>query len=109
GCTTTTTTNNDTWAISSLASGTGVRLPMARQLHTAVWTGAELIVWGGWGGGSGACNEGGVYEAAPESWLLSALASAPAGPVRAAPRAPSRASPPAGARRPRVVGGSPRC
>jgi hypothetical protein len=67
--------DDDSWALSSLANGTGARLPSARQLHTAVWTGAELIVWGGWDGGNGAFNDGGVYQPATDSWLVSALAT----------------------------------
>ena len=28
----------------------GVNAPTARSLHTAVWTGTEMIVWGGYDG-----------------------------------------------------------
>jgi hypothetical protein len=40
----------DTWMPTSTA-----RAPTGRKLHTAVWTGSEMIVWGG----SGATNTGG--------------------------------------------------
>lgn len=34
----------DSWALTSTASG----VPIGRGQHTAVWTGAEMIVWGGY-------------------------------------------------------------
>src|SRR5213076_577838 len=34
---------DDTWT----ATSTGTNAPAARELHTAVWTGSEMIVWGG--------------------------------------------------------------
>ena len=34
----------DTWVTTSI-----VNAPAARELHTAVWTGSEMIVWGGTG------------------------------------------------------------
>jgi len=35
-----------------------------RQFHSAVWTGSEMIVWGGDGGGGvGRLNTGGRYAA----------------------------------------------
>ena len=37
----------DSWASSSLVNATGTNVPSARQLHTAVWTGTTMIVWGG--------------------------------------------------------------
>jgi hypothetical protein len=35
----------DSWAATSITNA-----PDARYNHTAVWTGSEMIVWGGWGG-----------------------------------------------------------
>ena len=37
---------NNTWTATSTAGA-----PAARERHTAVWTGSEMIVWGGWGNG----------------------------------------------------------
>jgi hypothetical protein len=34
---------DDSWAPTS----TGVNVPHARGAHTSVWTGAEMIIWGG--------------------------------------------------------------
>ncbi len=49
--------------------------PSARQEHTAVWTGSEMIVWGGQG--LGALNDGGRYNPAANSWSALATAGAP--------------------------------
>jgi len=43
--------------------------PSARYGHTAVWTGTEMIVWGGWGGGA-ELNNGGRYNPATGQWTL---------------------------------------
>jgi len=37
-------------------------------LHTAVWSGTEMIVWGGYGG-SGRVNSGGRYEPLADNWV----------------------------------------
>ena len=43
-----------------------VGAPAGRSRHTAVWTGSEMIVWGGdWGT---AMNDGGRYDPATDSW-----------------------------------------
>ncbi|MDP9186205.1 MAG: hypothetical protein M3O72_02460, partial [Verrucomicrobiota bacterium] len=46
--------SDDTW------TPTFSGVPDARYLHTAVWTGTEMIVWGGYG--SGYLNTGGRYN-----------------------------------------------
>ena len=38
--------------------------PAARYFHTAVWTGSEMIVWGGINGAN-LWNDGGRYDPAP--------------------------------------------
>jgi len=38
--------------------------PSARQSHTAVWTGTEMIIWGG----ASYLNSGGRYEPATDTW-----------------------------------------
>ena len=41
--------------------------PEARTLHTAVWTGQEMIVWGGFDG-SKTLNRGGIYNPQTDTW-----------------------------------------
>ncbi|MCP3977960.1 MAG: hypothetical protein GY716_01335 [bacterium] len=59
----------------SQTSTTG-SVPPARSDHTAVWTGAEMIVWGG-ADGTGALDSGGRYDPVLDSWA-SVAAGAPA-------------------------------
>jgi hypothetical protein len=53
----------DVWA--TLSTGPGV--PSGRSEHSAVWTGSEMIVWGGIGIG-GAVDTGGRYAPASDTW-----------------------------------------
>jgi N-acetylneuraminic acid mutarotase len=53
---------SNTWAPMSSAGA-----PSPRDIHTAVWTGTEMIVWGGLGAG-GYRNDGGRYNPATDSW-----------------------------------------
>ena len=52
--------------------------PAARGYHTAVWTGSEMIVWGGtdhnnyW-------NTGGRYNPGTNSWTATSTTNAPVG------------------------------
>jgi hypothetical protein len=39
--------------------------PAARSLHTAVWTGSQMIVWGGARSTSDVLGKGGVYIRGP--------------------------------------------
>ena len=48
---------------------------MARIFHTAVWTGSEMIVWGGLNGVS--LNTGGRYNPSTNSWTATSTTSAP--------------------------------
>jgi N-acetylneuraminic acid mutarotase len=52
--------------------------PVQRQLHTAVWTGNEMIVWGGFSGVSYR-NTGGRYNPITDSWVATTNANPPAG------------------------------
>lgn len=52
------------WKATNLAGA-----PSARYSHTAVWTGAEMIVWGGSIGGGPGVNTGGRYIPATDSWV----------------------------------------
>ncbi len=51
--------------------------PSARGLNTAVWTGSEMIVWGG--SGSGNLNTGGRYNPATDTWTAMSTTGAPTG------------------------------
>lgn len=53
-----------------------INAPSARGLHTAVWTGSEMIVWGG-KGPAGELNTGGRYDPATDSWTATEITSAP--------------------------------
>jgi hypothetical protein len=66
---------DDTWTATSTANA-----PQGRELHTAVWTGTEMIVWGGWN--SGALNTGGRYNPSTDSWTGTSTTNAPVGHYR---------------------------
>jgi N-acetylneuraminic acid mutarotase len=64
----------DTWIL------TNTLAPLNRAEHTAVWTGAEMIVWGGYSGFYE--NTGGLYSPATDHWVPTSTTSAPAGRFR---------------------------
>ena len=69
GCT------DDTWTPTSAP-------PDGRVGHTAVWTGSEMIVWGGFQPANlfgPAFNTGGRYDPSTDNWTTTSLAHAPAG------------------------------
>ncbi|WP_456375910.1 Kelch repeat-containing protein [Thiolapillus sp.] len=57
----------DTWKIPDL--------PAERYQHSAVWTGTEMIVWGGWNGAY--LNTGGRYDPVTDIWTATSLSGAP--------------------------------
>ena len=57
----------DTWLPTSL-----VGAPSARAGHTAVWTGSQMLIWGGSGGATG-----GRYEPSSDQWTSISTAGAP--------------------------------
>ncbi|HKQ62081.1 MAG TPA: thrombospondin type 3 repeat-containing protein [Candidatus Polarisedimenticolaceae bacterium] len=60
----------DTWSPTS----TGANTPSARQHHTAIWTGTEMIVWGGYGSSPGATvNTGGRYNPTTDTWTPTSI------------------------------------
>jgi N-acetylneuraminic acid mutarotase len=59
---------DDTWTATSTTNA-----PTARALHTAVWTGSEMIVWGG----QGFLNTGGRYNPGTDSWTATSTINAP--------------------------------
>ncbi len=55
--------STDTWTPTS----TGANVPAARYSHSAVWTGTEMIVWGGYTGAA-RINTGGRYDPSTDTW-----------------------------------------
>jgi hypothetical protein len=55
--------SSDLWLPTSTTNA-----PLARQNHTAAWTGTEMIIWGGAGPGYPFMNSGGQYNPALDSW-----------------------------------------
>jgi N-acetylneuraminic acid mutarotase len=62
---------DDTWTATSIASA-----PDGRFYHTAVWTGTEMIVWGGTDNSS-FFNTGGRYNPSTDSWTATGTTNAP--------------------------------
>jgi N-acetylneuraminic acid mutarotase len=65
------TCTDDTWIATSTTNA-----PDGRADHTAVWTGSEMIIWGG-DNGSGNLNTGGRYDPATDNWTATSTTSAP--------------------------------
>src|SRR5207302_1445061 len=61
---------DDTWTPTNVISA-----PNGRQLHTAIWTGSEMIVWGGYSGSY--LNTGGRYNPSTDSWTATSTTGAP--------------------------------
>jgi N-acetylneuraminic acid mutarotase len=61
---------SDSWTPTSTTNA-----PSARYLHTAVWTGTEMIVWGG--GGYPGTNTGGRFNPDTDSWTPTSTTNAP--------------------------------
>jgi hypothetical protein len=68
----------DTWTPGGIPTNNA---PVARGEHTAVWTGTEMIIWGG-ADGVTLVNTGGRYHAASNSWFVSGTSVAAAPTVR---------------------------
>jgi N-acetylneuraminic acid mutarotase len=63
---------DDTWTTTGTAND-----PDPRDSHTAVWTGTEMIVWGGFSN-LAVLNSGGRYNPSTDSWTTTSSANAPA-------------------------------
>ena len=50
--------------------------PSAREMHTAVWTGSKMIIWGGQTN-SGSTNTGGIYDPVSNTWTSMSTNNAP--------------------------------
>ena len=62
----------DTWTPTNTTNA-----PAARVQHRAVWTGSEMIVWGGFN--PSPLNTGGRYNPSTDSWTATSTINAPAG------------------------------
>ena len=51
--------------------------PSPRYGHSAVWTGVEMIVWGGMGPDHGPLNDGARYNPTADTWTATSVVGAP--------------------------------
>ena len=51
-----------------MPTSTGANVPAARYYQSAVWTGTEMILWGGFSG-SAYLNSGGRYNPSNNTWV----------------------------------------
>jgi hypothetical protein len=56
---------------------TTINAPAARWGHDAIWTGTEMILWGGNSGTGSYLNSGGRYNPATDSWTVTSTTNAP--------------------------------
>jgi len=63
---------SDTWTAMSTMNA-----PDGRQSHSAVWTGSQMIVWGGYDTSGFVANTGGRYDAGTDSWTATTTNNAP--------------------------------
>jgi N-acetylneuraminic acid mutarotase len=62
----------DSWTVTNITNA-----PAGRAYHTAVWTGNEMIVWGGEVGSYTYSNTGGRYNPSTDSWTATNSINAP--------------------------------
>src|SRR5207248_11639386 len=63
--------STDSWTATSTTNA-----PEPRFYHTAVWTGSDMIIWGG-AGQLDYLNTGGTYNPATNSWTITSTTNAP--------------------------------
>jgi hypothetical protein len=63
----------DTWTPTSITGA-----PTGRWSHTAVWTGAKMIVWGGAGDQYAHMDTGAIYDPATDTWSAMSTTGGPA-------------------------------
>ena len=62
--------STDSWIPASIGSN----VPDARAYHTAIWTGTEMIIWGGLGGiWNWYLSTGGRYNPSTDSWIPTSI------------------------------------
>jgi N-acetylneuraminic acid mutarotase len=64
-------------AAPSWANGTSINQPSARSEHTTIWTGREMIVWGGKSAPGSLLATGGMYRPDLDQWTAVSTISAP--------------------------------
>ena len=52
--------------------------PTGRIFHTVIWTGSEMIVWGGWDG-TDSLNSGWRYDPVADAWMTTSTSDVPSG------------------------------
>jgi N-acetylneuraminic acid mutarotase len=62
----------DTWTATST-----INAPSPRYIHTAVWSGSEMIVWGGNGENFAPLNTGARYNPGLDTWTTTSTTNAP--------------------------------
>jgi N-acetylneuraminic acid mutarotase len=62
----------DAWSATATSGA-----PLGRMDHVVVWTGSELLVWGGWRPGLPAASGGGRYRPTTDSWSPISHTNAP--------------------------------
>ncbi len=65
--------SSDSWSPISTTDA-----PSARMYHTAVWSGTEMTIWGGYAGGQIMLNDGARYNPSTDTWVALPAAGAPA-------------------------------
>jgi hypothetical protein len=72
---------NDCWRYNPVSNSWSQITPTAalapRIRHSAVWTGSEMIVWGGYNNGASGFNDGARYSPATGTWTPTATTGAP--------------------------------
>ena len=76
------------WAQETWTQTSGSNAPTPRWMHTAVWTGREMIIWGGQGGTY--LNTGARYEPKTDSWNVTTTVAAPSPRLRTRVRQSAR-------------------
>jgi N-acetylneuraminic acid mutarotase len=69
--------STDSWTATSTTNA-----PDGRHYHTAVWTGTDMIVWGGVSLFIGILNTGGRYNPATDGWVATSTVNTPEGRYR---------------------------
>jgi hypothetical protein len=63
---------DDTWTVTSTLNASD-----PREGHTAVWTGTEMVIWGGFNFSQHNLNTGARYNPATDSWIATSTTNAP--------------------------------
>src|SRR6266508_6235700 len=66
--------STDSWTATSTTNA-----PSARQVPRAIWTGSEMIVWGGADNSANVLNTGGRYNPGTDTWTATSTTNAPTG------------------------------